>query len=181
MQTDRSAVCAEIRCGEVSSGRGGISDRSRMGQDDGSGTSSAHASINRLALWTELLADIAIVVGPAAVVYLLISIVGLTIRWYKRHCNGPPYSNDGRKKDDTAESTWAFLPIVFGGRQRGQRTKALHMTTWLATAHYRSIEQTLEKLDLVQCLLCIFDPTNHVISGELSCSLPRSSFQPRQC
>jgi hypothetical protein len=50
----------------------------------------------------ELAADIAIVIGPASVVYYLIGdpwvsavwiIVGLTVRWYQRHWQEPPYGN----------------------------------------------------------------------------------------
>jgi hypothetical protein len=48
----------------------------------------------------ELVADLAIVIGPACVVYYLIgdpwisvlwSIVGVSIRWYQRHWQRPPY------------------------------------------------------------------------------------------
>jgi hypothetical protein len=50
----------------------------------------------------ELAGDILVVVGPAAVAYYLISdpwisatwsIVGLTIRWYRRRRRRPPYRN----------------------------------------------------------------------------------------
>jgi hypothetical protein len=60
----------------------------------------------------ELATDIAIVIGPAAVVYYLIgdpwvavlwSIVGLSIRWYQRHWQLPPYSDSDEGGGDAAQ------------------------------------------------------------------------------
>jgi hypothetical protein len=51
----------------------------------------------------ELAADIAIVIGPASIVYYLFgdpwisavwAIVGLTVRWYQRRWQQPPYGGD---------------------------------------------------------------------------------------
>jgi hypothetical protein len=60
----------------------------------------------------ELATDIAIVIGPAGVVYYLIgdpwvavlwSIVGLSVRWYQRHWQRPLYSDGDKGGGDAAQ------------------------------------------------------------------------------
>jgi hypothetical protein len=64
----------------------------------------------RMTAMKELATDIAIVIGPAGVVYCLIgdpwiavlwSIVGLSFKWYQRHLQQPPYSDSD--KGDAAQ------------------------------------------------------------------------------
>jgi len=60
----------------------------------------------------ELAVDLAIVIGPASVVYCLIGdpwvaalwiVVGVSIRWYQRHWQQPPYRDGDEGGGDAVQ------------------------------------------------------------------------------